>query len=102
MSDQEILLFFFGLNSLLIIGDASLGYFVLPLLLRPEADTPVGEAAGVGGMRRLLTGVVTLSMLVNCYAFFQQYATLLYTVTALAVLDIMGQLVVRLRRLRQD
>jgi hypothetical protein len=106
MTEQDILLTFFILNWLLIIGDASLGYFVLPLLLRPDSEKSAGDGVAgdkmaVGGMRRLLTAMVLLYMLVNCYAFFRQYATLLYVVTALVLLDIIVQLVVRQRRVRQ-
>jgi hypothetical protein len=102
MTEQDILLAFFILNWLLIIGDASLGYFVLPLLLRRAPGDSAGDGTTVGGMRRLLTATVMLYMLVNCYAYFRQYSTLLYIVTALVVLDIVVQIVVRQRRLRQD
>ena len=102
MTEQDMLLTFFILNWLLIIGDASLGYFVLPLLLRRDPGASSGDGTSVGRMRRLLTATVMLYMLVNCYAYFRQYSTLLYIVTALVVLDIIVQIVVRQRRLRQD
>jgi len=102
MTEQDFLLAFFILNWLLIIGDASLGYFVLPLLLRRDPGASSGDGTAVGGMRRLLTATVMLYMLVNCYAYFRQYLTLLYIVTSLVVLDIVVQIVVRQRRLRQD
>lgn len=100
--EQDLLLTVFILNWLLIIGDASLGYFVAPLLLRLKPGDPSVDGTAVGGMRRLLTAMVALYMLVNCYAFFRQYSTLLYIVTTLVALDIIVQLVVRQRRVRQD
>ena len=103
MTEQDLLLTFFILNWLLIIGDASLGYFVLPILLRPDpSGDSSGEGTTVGGMRRLLTVMVILYMLVNCYAFFRQNSTLLYIVTVLVALDVIVQLVVRQRKVRQD
>jgi hypothetical protein len=103
MTEQEILLTFFILNWLLIIGDASVGYFVLPILLRPDpSGDSFGDGTTVSGMRRLLTVMVILYMLVNCYAFFQQNSTLLYIVTVLVALDVIVQLVVRQRKVRQD
>jgi hypothetical protein len=41
-------------------------------------------------------------MLVNCYAFFRQNSTLLYIVTVLVALDVIVQLAVRQRKVRQD
>jgi hypothetical protein len=103
MTEQDLLLTFFILNWLLIIGDASVGYFVLPILLppAPASDSSV-EGTTVGGMRRLLTVMVILYMLVNCYAFFWQNSTLLYIVTVLVALDVIVQLAVRQRKARQD
>ena len=102
MTAQELLLLFFILNWLLIISDASLGYFVLPLLLRSKPGDSSGGGTVVGGMRRLLTAMVGLYMLVNCYAYYWQYSALLYIVMAIVALDIIVQLMVRQRRLRQD
>ena len=102
MTEQDLLLALFILNWLLIIGDASLGYFVLPLLLRPKLIDPPGDGTAVGGMRRLLTVMVLLYMLVNCYAYSRQHSTLLYIVTAFVALDIIVQLVVRQRRVGQN
>ena len=97
----EIMRWLFLANCLLIIGDAALGYFVLPLVLPPslrEADEEKEAGGAVDGMRRLLTVMVLLSMLVNCYAFFQGHPTLLAVVTGLVLLDIILQLVLRRRR----
>jgi hypothetical protein len=103
MTEQDLLLTFFILNWLLIIVDASLGYFVLPILLPPDpAGDSSGDGTAVGGMRRLLTVMVILYMLVNCYAFFRQNSTLLYIVTVLVALDVIVQLAVRQRKVRQD
>ena len=101
MTGQYIILMFFILNVLLIICDASLGYFVLPLILRPNPGETSGGETVVGEMRRLLTVMVILYMLVNCYAFYQGHWTLLYVVTAIVLLDIVAQLVLRRVRLRR-
>ena len=104
MTLPEIRGTFFLLNWLLIIADASVGYFVLPLLLprETEGDETGGTAETVrGGTGRLLSVMVGLYMLVNCYAYFRGETTLLYVVTALLLLDIVVQLVVRHRRGRQ-
>ncbi len=106
MTQQELLLTFFILNWFLIIGDASLGYFLLPLVLPPTPAESIEEgsdrvASAVGGVRRLLTVMVLLYMLVNCYAFYQGHWTLLYVVTAIVLLDIVAQLVLRRVRLRR-
>ena len=102
MIELDRFLALFILNWLLIIGDASLGYFMLPTLLPPKPGAPSGGGSAVGGMRRLLTVMVMLYMLVNCYAFSRQNSTLLYIVMVLVALDIIVQLVVRQRRVRQD
>ena len=107
LTQPEILFAFFILNSLLIIGDASLGYFVLPMIFPPKHDEQIeagtsGDAAAIAGLRRMLTVLVLLYMLVNCYAYFREYTILLYIVTALVVLDIIIQLVLRQRRARKS
>ena len=107
MTGQELLLAFFVLNWLLIIADASLGYFVLPLMLpqgteRGGAEEPeAGEGRTLGGMRRLLTVMVLLYMFVNCYAYYRGHGLLLYVVTGLVLIDIVLQLVIRRRKARQ-
>jgi len=101
----NILLAFFILNWLLILGDASLGYFILPLALppNPAGSSEVGgdDGATVGGMRRLLAVMVLLYMLANCFAYYRGHATLLYVVTLIVALDIVAQIVFRRRRVRQ-
>lgn len=93
----------FIVNWVLIIIDASLGYFVLPVLLSRvpvKSDSEPGHEndAVVAKMRRLLTFMVLLYMLVNCYAFFESQEILLYIVTALIVMDIIVQLAVGKKR----
>lgn len=112
MTAPEILLACFILNLLLIIIDAALGYFVLPLVLPAppgelfeEGAGEEGERAGgraIDGMRRLLSVMVLLYMLVNCYAYYRGHPIVLYIVTGFVILDIIVQLMVRSRRLRQE
>ena len=106
MTEQQILLTFFILNWLLVIGDATLGYFLLPRLLPRNSADSLPDAAGgsgsaVGGMRRLLAIMVLLYMLANCYAFYQEYSNLLYLVTFILLLDVFAQLLLRGIRLRR-
>ncbi len=106
MTEQQILLTFFIVNWLLVIVDASLGYFILPRLIPRNpadalSDAADGYGSAVGGMRRLLAIMVLLYMLANCYAFYQRYANLLYLVTFILLLDIFAQLFLRWIRLRR-
>ena len=106
MTDRVLFLAFFILNWFLVMGDASLGYFLLPQLFpRKPADSDVTAASGyggaLGGMRRLLAIMVLLYMLANCYAFYQGHSNLLYLVTVVLLLDIFAQLFLHWIRLRR-
>jgi len=99
---ETYLLPVFAVNFLLILVDASVGYHLAPLLFRASGGEPETAEAGVGNVRRLLTGVVTLYMFFNCLAYFRHNGPLLLIVTALILLDLGGQLYVRHRSRQHD
>jgi hypothetical protein len=106
MTAEEILLAFFIINWLLVIVDASLGYFLMPMVIPRNSPDVVtgsdeGHSAAVVGMRRLLTIMVVLYMTVNCYAYYQKHATLLYVITGIVLVDIIAQLALRRHRTRR-
>lgn len=90
---DHYLLPIFILNILLVLVDASLGYFVAPRLLRRIGVE--GEEAGEdsGGVRSLLAGVVALYAFFCCLAYFRASLVWLLFLTALIILDIAGQII---------
>jgi len=99
---DNLLLPFFTANILLVLVDASVGYYLAPILFRVSGGEPEAAEAGVRNVRRLLTGVVSLYMFFNCLAFFRYNGTLLLIVTALILFDLGGQLYVRHRSRQHD
>jgi len=88
---DHYLLPIFIFNILLVLVDASLGYFIAPRLLRRVGiEEETGE--GRGGVRSLLAGVVALYAFLCCLAYFQASLAWLLVLTALIVLDIAGQI----------
>ena len=100
---QASLPIFFATNIVLILVDASLGYYLAPRMLRftqhAETDDP---GPVIRSIRRMLTGVVTLYMFFNCLAYFRGDDGLMAVVTTLIVLDLGGQLYVRYRTRQRD
>ena len=91
----EYVPYLFLLNTLLIIVDAALGYFVAPLMLvRMNDDNGSGGWSTVA-VRRLLTIVVAFYMFFNCLAYFGDKNLLLVIVSGVVVFDIAFQLIVR-------
>ena len=99
---DNLLLPVFAVNILLVLIDASVGYYLAPLLFRVGGGEPVASEAGVRNVRRLLAGVVALYMFFNCLAFFRYNGPLLLIVTALVLFDLGGQLYVRHRSRQHD
>ncbi|MBT0663295.1 hypothetical protein KI809_03185 [Geobacter pelophilus] len=100
--EQYIPYVFLG-NALLVIVDATLGYFMAPLLLsKMEAAKAESAAWTANSIRKLLSVVVALYMFFNCMAYFGQNSLLLLIVTAVVILDIMLQLVVRWKVRRKE
>jgi hypothetical protein len=84
-------------NFLLVLIDATLGYHLVPRLIRPGATDPATVARLTGGMRRLLSCVVALYMFFNCFAYYRGNVVGILVVGGVILLDIGVQLVVRWR-----
>jgi hypothetical protein len=102
---DSLLLPIFLVNILMILLDASIGYHLSPQIFTapPEDDAdPFSEEEPPAPrtIRWMLTGVVALYMFFNCLAFFRTDLPLILVVSALIILDILGQLYVR-RKARQ-
>ena len=87
----------FILNTLMVLLDASFGYHLAPRLLA-GVDDPEAADAGVRTTRRLLPFIVALYMFFNCLGYFQSRTPILLAVTALLLLDLALQLLLRRRR----
>lgn len=94
------LLHIFIANFLLVLVDATMGYHLAPLLARRGAEDEEEADWGTLRIRRLLSWVVALYAFFNCYAYFRGNAVFLLVVSALILLDITAQVVVR-RKLRK-
>ena len=90
--------YIFLANTLLVIVDAGLGYFVAPLMLsKKSGEQAEASVWGTSSVRRLLAIVVAFYMFFNCVAYFGGNNILLLIVTAVVVFDIVFQLIVRSR-----
>ncbi len=85
----------FLLNTIFIICDATIGYHVAPLLTRMGMHDDEEHLHAVKCVRSMLSIVVALYMFFNCYALFRAKVMLLYIITAIVVVDILAQTVVR-------
>lgn len=77
----------FIVNSLMILVDASLGYYFAPQLLSGVDDAEAMES-GIKTTRKLLSAVVALYMFFNCLGFFQKRSAYLFAVSGLILLDL--------------
>lgn len=95
--------YIFAVNTLLVIVDAALGYFVAPLLLKKmSGENPGSPAWTIGATRRLLSIIVALYMFFNCLAYFGTIRPLLLLVTIVVLFDIIFQLAARWKLGRQS
>ncbi len=99
---DNLLLPFFVVNLLLVLLDASIGFYLAPTLFRAGGGEPETSESGIRSIRILLSGVVALYMFFNCLAYFRQNMALLYIVTALVLLDLGGQIYIRYRTKQRD
>jgi hypothetical protein len=99
---DNLLLPFFVVNLLLILIDASVGFYLAPVLYRVGGGEPEASESGARSIRVLLTGVVTLYMFFNCLAYFRQNTPLLLVVTGLVLCDLGGQVYIRYRFRRKN
>jgi hypothetical protein len=91
---ENFLLPIFVVNFVLVLCDASLGFFIVPHLLRREARD--GDEAGRAGRSAptLLAVAVAVYMFFNCLAYNRQSMIYLLVVTGLILADLTGQFVV--------
>lgn len=92
---NDYLLPLFILNLILTLADAAVGYHVAPALMRRFTPDPETAELSVRGMRTMLGGVVAIYMFFNCLGYFRQNGVMLLAVTAVVVVDMVAQLVVR-------
>ena len=93
--------YIFTLNIFLTLADASIGYFVAPILVRLVSDDEEATELALRKIRSLLATVVSLYMFFNCAAYFRREAVLLLVVSGVILVDIVSQLVVRNRYLHR-
>ncbi|MDH4101438.1 MAG: hypothetical protein OEV28_12795 [Nitrospirota bacterium] len=89
------LLGIFILNFVMIIGAAGLGYHFAPTFARFRLAEDEDPEQGVQRLRRLLSWMVALYMFLDCFAYFRRNTVFLLVVTALVMVDIISQLVIR-------
>lgn len=94
---DHYLLAIFILNFMLVIGAAALGYHLAPLLIHGRITEGEDPGQATLQLRRLLSWMVALYMFLNCFAYFRQNAVFLMVVTALVMVDIISQLIIRRR-----
>jgi hypothetical protein len=101
---ENCLLPIFVVNIVLVLCDASLGFFIVPHLLRREVrggdkDGRVGRSAPI-----LLAVAVAVYMFFNCLAYNLQSMIFLLVVTGLILADLTGQFVVyrKIRNTRES
>lgn len=87
----------FTVNIVLILADASLGYHVAPFLMQQSLPEDADAVKAVMGVRRLLAAVVALFMFFNCLAWYKGELLYLLLVTGAIVLDIILQVVLRVK-----
>jgi hypothetical protein len=87
----------FLLNTILVLLDVSLGYFLSPRLLAGAAEPEAAEAA-LRTTRSLLPVIVALYMFFNCLGYFQAQMPVLMTVTCLVLADLGLQFWLRRRK----
>jgi len=85
-------------NTLAVLGVTALGYHLAPRLLA-GMDEPEAVETGVRTTRGLLPVVVALYMFFNCLGYFQGRSVYLLAVSALLLVDVSLQLLIRRKRL---
>lgn len=97
---EQFVLYLFMLNTLLIILDAALGYFVAPLMLvKLGNDNSESSGWSTVAVRRLLTVIVAFYMFFNCLAYFGGKNIFMMIVTGVVIFDIVFQMIMR-RKMR--
>jgi hypothetical protein len=87
----------FIFNTVMVLVDTALGYYLAPHLLA-GMDEPEAVEAGVRSTRNLLPLVVALYMFFNCLGYFQERTVYLLSVSGLILIDMALQLLLRRKR----
>jgi len=87
----------FIFNTLTVLGVTALGYHLAPRLLA-GMDEPEAVETGVRTTRKLLPLVVALYMFFNCLGYFEGRTAYLLGVSALLLVDLALQLLMRRKR----
>ena len=98
---DTVYLYAFVLNVVLALCDASMGYHLAPVIGRVVAGDNEEAERTTRVMRKLLSGVVVLYVFLNCIAYSRKSLIFLLVVTAIIVLDMVGQLLVRHKFIRK-
>jgi hypothetical protein len=91
--------YIFVLNIALVLCDVSLGYHMAPLLGRTWGEDEEEAERTTRRMRKLLSVVVAMYTLFDCIAYSMKSPVLILIVTAIIMLDMVGQFFLR-RKLR--
>jgi len=87
----------FIFNSVMVLVDTALGYFLAPRLLAGMDEAEAVEA-GVRTTRKLLPLMVALYMFFNCVGYFEGRTGYLLAVSALLLVDLSLQLLLSRKR----
>lgn len=99
MEQYHLPIFIF--NSVMVLVDTALGYFLAPRLLA-GMDEAESIEAGVRTSRGLLPLIVALYMFFNCLGYFEGRTGYLLAVSALLLVDLALQLLMRRKRPGKD
>ena len=99
MEQYHLPIFIF--NSVMVLVDTALGYFLAPRLLA-GMDEAEDVEAGVRTTRGLLPLIVALYMFFNCLGYFEGRTGYLLAVSALLLVDLALQLLMRRKRPGKD
>jgi hypothetical protein len=91
----------FILNFALVLCDASIGFFIVPHLIRRETLDEEGARKAARSTPALLAVAVAVYMFFNCLAYNRQNAAFLLIVTGIILVDIIGQSLV-CRKIRKN
>lgn len=91
----------FILNTVMVLVDTTLGYYLAPRLMAGMGEAEEIES-GVRTTRAVLPVVVALYMFFNCLGYFQGRTNYLLSVSALTVVDMALQMWLRRKRQGMD
>ena len=90
---ENYLLPVFVVNFILVLCDASLGFFILPRLLHQQTGSDDETGKSRRSTPTLLAVAVAVYMFFNCLAYNRQSMVFLLVVTGLILADLTGQII---------